>query len=519
MTAEFRVAGPPGTGKTTWLAKQVSRACTMHSPEAVYVISFTRAAAHELASRDLPVPRKNIGTIHAMAYRAIGSPRIAEVDSEFLEGWNGRHGHTMPVGRTSGRFMDDGGMIEAESRDAHLMAWNFHRGSLNGKRLPEPFVSFWEREKKDADVMDFTDFLLNAPEELYGAQVLMVDEAQDMTPLQWKVVRQWGSHCKTFIVVGDDDQVLYQFIGARAREFISDLPPEQTRTLARSYRLPSQIHSFSMRWIRQLGTRRLEKNFAPNRPGGTIQRLQANLDETADVVIPNIQKETGTTMILAPCAYMLKPALSALREARVAYHNPYRRSRGDWNPIQKTAGTVKAFLRLGVAIQNDSWDVIGQYSLWKKIARVIKGGLKRGGKTFLKNWEDGTIPFHVIDDLFELETLRAIKRCDLDWLENHLTKEGQPCIFPIEIARRFGVDALTEEPKIIVGTIHSVKGGEADNVYIVPDISYAAFADVQNQGQVKRDALVRQFYVAMTRAKEKLVLLQPASRYFVEGLW
>ena len=68
--SEFRVAGPPGTGKTTWLAEQITRALERHRPESIYVCSYTRAAAIEVASRGVAVPKGNIGTIHALCRRA-----------------------------------------------------------------------------------------------------------------------------------------------------------------------------------------------------------------------------------------------------------------------------------------------------------------------------------------------------------------------------------------------------------------------------------------------------------------
>lgn len=60
-----------------------------------------------------------------------------------------------------------------------------------------------------------------------------------------------------------------------------------------------------------------------------------------------------------------------------------------------------------------------------------------------------------------------------------------------------------EAPRLWVGTIHSVKGAEADVVYLWPDISYAATRD-------DPDAVRRVFYVGMTRAREKVVLCAPS---------
>ncbi|MDP2857691.1 MAG: hypothetical protein Q8P50_06885 [Bacillota bacterium] len=68
-----------------------------------------------------------------------------------------------------------------------------------------------------------------------------------------------------------------------------------------------------------------------------------------------------------------------------------------------------------------------------------------------------------------------------------------------------GADALLRRPLVTVGTIHSVKGGEADVVYLFPDLSYSGMREWV-QGPFIRDPLIRMFYVALTRAREVVVL-------------
>jgi superfamily I DNA/RNA helicase len=67
----------------------------------------------------------------------------------------------------------------------------------------------------------------------------------------------------------------------------------------------------------------------------------------------------------------------------------------------------------------------------------------------------------------------------------------------------------------VVGTIHSVKGGEAEDVVVIPDLSRAAAMERWN-GDVGRDAITRTMYVALTRASERLFLASPASTQYVD---
>jgi len=75
-------------------------------------------------------------------------------------------------------------------------------------------------------------------------------------------------------------------------------------------------------------------------------------------------------------------------------------------------------------------------------------------------------------------------------------------------------EALVEPPRLIVGTIHSVKGGEADDVWMFPDLSSAGMQEWLGNDE-QRDSVIRQFYVGMTRARENLTICAPASRLAV----
>ena len=79
--------------------------------------------------------------------------------------------------------------------------------------------------------------------------------------------------------------------------------------------------------------------------------------------------------------------------------------------------------------------------------------------------------------------------------------------FPADIAARRGPRALLETPKVVVGTIHSVKGGQADVVYLFPG-SLPGRGRAIRQGGAARDSVIRQFYVGLTRARETLYICQ-----------
>ena len=104
-----------------------------------------------------------------------------------------------------------------------------------------------------------------------------------------------------------------------------------------------------------------------------------------------------------------------------------------------------------------------------------------------------------------LEALKSDK--PWEWLRDHLLPEPRKRMdYAFQICDRSGVRALTDKPKVIVGTIHSVKGAEAEVVYLSPDLSRRGYEEWMGMPE-QRDVVRRVFYVGMTRSSERLVLL------------
>jgi len=482
----------------------------VHDPDTIYACSFTRAAAVELAGRDTGLRQQNIGTIHSLCYHAIGAPKILETDKDLLKAWNDSH-PGLEIGN------GDGMLDEAPSRFEPLMQWNHERACLTGRRRPEAFVREWEAFKADNDCIDFADMLMQAPDDI-GAEVLFVDEAQDLTPLQWQIVRRWGAEAETFVVVGDDDQLLYQFIGADAATFLQPLPDDQKRHLSHSYRLPRAVHAYSARWIERLGDAREPKAFEPRDADGLVVRSPRGAGEPEALVAEVAGYETGTTMILASCGYLLRPIVEALKAQGVPYGNPYRLKRGDWNPIRRTAQRVLQYA-----------DMMGQWSRsghipparywWTWIEMLaVQDTLQPGAKASLRRMaaDDAEMTEDDLAEMFTAASWAAMADGDLDWLEDNVTAQfRKPIQYPRRVIERQGLDALRQEPRTIIGTIHSTKGGQADRVYLLPDISYQAYVSLIEAPATARPALTRMFYVGMTRAREELHLCSPGTRKYV----
>jgi superfamily I DNA/RNA helicase len=85
------------------------------------------------------------------------------------------------------------------------------------------------------------------------------------------------------------------------------------------------------------------------------------------------------------------------------------------------------------------------------------------------------------------------------------------CDYVKRVIANYGIEKLQEKPLCGVGTVHSVKGGEADVVILAPDISLEA-VNAMNRSEAAREEMWRVFYTGCTRAKEVLLLADPSSR-------
>jgi hypothetical protein len=235
----------------------------------------------------------------------------------------------------------------------------------------------------------------------------------------------------------------------------------------------------------------------------------------ADLCYKAIAKRK-TIMVIASCSYMVEPAKKALTDAGLPFHNPYRMIRADWNPLKLTVGTtyaerLKAFF--APQLRDHNWWTLVEL---KDFAECLKadGVFVKGMKGKLKALDN----FSGIDTMFEFfaeAAVNAMMHFNLDWWEANLVNDEarRKANYALKIARDMGplfLDAETMVPEIIIGTIHSVKGGEADVVIVIPDLSQEGMQEWTGSG---KSAIRRLMYVAMTRAKEGLIVCRPASQY------
>lgn len=535
VTSEYRIFGPPGTGKTTNLTRQIRRAADKYGADSVLVTSFSRAAAAELAGRDLPIAADRVGTLHSHCWHALGGPEIAE--SNVYE-WNKDH-PAMAItpqkkqGKLDGEEAIDNDTESEKGGDALMQQLSRARGRMLDRRVwPATLLQFerlWTGYKRENGLLDFNDLIESCLRDVALApknpSVIFADEAQDLNRMQLSLVRKWGERASYFIVAGDDDQTIFSFCGATPEAFLDpDIPEDHKIILKQSFRVPRAVHLLAECLIKRV-TRRQAKEYLPRTADGAVHRLSTGTYKSAEYSILRSAEEHleqgKTVMFLASCSYMLRPLVAVLRKHGIPFHNPYRKSNGFWNPIRigKRASTASRVLALLVAhpdFGNDHrpW-TNGDVAQWAEVLHA-KGILRYGVKSKLKAVDLAPpATLERLDEIFEPAALDSLAtawdggyRDLLEWWRARVTTDlAERVKYPVDIAARRGPQALAEAPQVVVGTIHSVKGGQADAVYLFPDLSQAGDAQYGRAG-APRDSVIRLFYVGVTRARETLYVCQ-----------
>ncbi len=526
---EDRAIGPPGCGKTTFLAEVINYDAREYGPDAVIAVSHTRAAAAELAGKKTAVPRDNVGTLHSFAYRALGRPPLAE-KGDALKDFCEAHPQWRMEGATSIEEVEFGTM---EGDNALSDYSRFRNLCLPREAWPLDTLQFaqaWEGYKADTGTIDFTDMIDLAARDTDCAdqvpRVMVLDEAQDTSRLQWQLVRKWAAHsdCEKLVTAGDPDQAIFVWAGADP-SFFRDVKPARLRVLCQntpSYRVPRAVHALAVNWIEQIADRD-SVTYIPRDADGSVQRTGAST-KYPEPLLPLIEEtlDAGKTiMIQATCGYMLQSTLAMLRREGLPFQNPWRVKQGVWNPlaVRGENSTVQALRDyLAPYTTGNAWSKL-QIERW---SALLKGLFIRTGREQFASLPVDMSPEDALGHLARLmqdpdqieHLLQPPPQC-LSWIEQHaLAGKEKALEFPCHVVRQRGVEALAEEPRVFVGSCHSFKGSQADVNVVFPDLSFAGYAQWVGDG---RDDIIRLFYVAYTRTREDLHLASPSTGMAVWG--
>tara|TARA_R100000995_G_C3482338_1_gene124719 strand:- start:12 stop:1574 length:1563 start_codon:yes stop_codon:yes gene_type:complete len=500
--------GPPGTGKTWTLIDQVKKylAKGIHPRDIAY-ISFTKVAAKEAKTRAIEnfpeFSEKdfcNFRTLHSLAHDEVPEVRDNTMqDSDYAE-----LGRQLPFQYDFGDNTDWNSPFDSEgklaTKNPYLQLVNkavvckqtieeAYDGNTNYKLKRSTTYLLDEHLKKYKDqkgLYDFNDYLLlfAGKEVVPSYKVLIVDEAQDLSLIQWDCIERLIENAGDIHIAGDDDQAIFVWAGASVEKFRSFKNREgfKTEYLKQSRRVPQKIYVVAEKIIER-DPDRIRKEYLPTENEGHIMEINHLESIIPDVVRTINNSKDCTWMILASTNNMLKEAFGECKKAGIKYDSSRSKPMNedkvnaidDWSDFRQGHTKLK-----GTRIK-----VIYGY-----MASNVKRGFKSGKKA--------------PDDLEEYSLQDCIDKFGLlttdTWDKAFLKLPDQ------EVQYIKGIldsgKKLTDPSQVRISTISSIKGGEADNVILYRDISWG-------EKLTKSPESHRKFYVAVTRARSTLIVVSP----------
>jgi len=488
-----KVLGPPGTGKTRRLLNEVDNYLRKGVPlNKIGYFAFTRKAANEARERFLNLNKdlvktdvKFFQTLHSLAFHSLGMSEENIMQPVHYE----------QLGKELGIRVN----YTSESDESCYMDCDNEYFKLIGKSrvkcvsIEDEFnTNEWSREididtlkyinvnlnnyKNTYNLDDYTDmiekFVLNS-DKCPQFEVVFIDEAQDLSPIQWKMFDILKTKSTDVFLAGDDDQAIFAWAGADVNRFIDE--PAEEEILEQSERIPLAVQELSNTIINRIQGKRKEKIYYAKKDkegnvvDGKVEHI-FNLD--------NLDLTEGKWLILTRTIYRADEISALLRESNLYFKNRYGKSIDSklYKSVLKWTDLISG-KEISIADCKDIYEYLDESFNEKKFENKSSIRIEDLGYSKETKWFDA---FTNLDQNKEL------------YIRTLLTNG----------------EKLSEEPRIEVSTIHAAKGGECNNVILVLD-NAKKIRESTSINVDKEDEEHRVWYVGVTRSMQNLYILKP----------
>ncbi|MDC3039767.1 ATP-dependent helicase [Candidatus Pelagibacter sp.] len=478
-----KLFGPPGTGKTTKLLKYVKTFLKLGTPiNKIGYFAFTTKAANEAVDRMLDYHTaferkdlKHFRTLHSFAFNQLGMKKAQVMQDEHYEDIGKKLGIEVTV-YSNGE--ESTGFINSDSEYFNLInaariknipieeEYNTDMYSQDmDKRLLQIISDEVNNYKQAYGLVDFTDMIEKfiVSKLCPNFDITFIDEAQDLSPIQWKMVDIITKNSKYIILAGDDDQAIYGWAGADVKKFQQKFSKKDI-ILPQSYRVPLKVQDIADKILNLIpDDRRIKKQWQARKEVGDVSYVCS---------LEDVPLDEGNWLVLARYNDKLNRLKPFLKERGIYFEYKDRKSY--------------------------------KVTLFRTILNYIR-------------WQKGSdLSLPEVKDIFEYtntkEELTEERMYNLEefgydknipWYDE-FTSDYEECLYIREMLSNG--EELRKDPRVKLSTIHSAKGGEADNVLLILD-NTKTIRDALEKNSDKQDEEHRVWYVGVTRTKQNLYIM------------
>lgn len=574
------VLAGPGSGKTAVIARRTKKLITEYhtAPSSILVVTFTKAAARQMRERFLHLMGEQhtevtFGTFHGVFYGILrhaygitgkniaGEEQTSQLLSEIIR-------------KTSMDMEDEKELKESLVREISLVKQDriplthYYSASCPDKVFRQIFTEY-ERQLHGARLLDFDDIMVYCyklfqmhPEILYGWQkkfrYILIDEFQDVNRIQYDIIRLLALPENNLFLVGDDDQSIYRFRGAKPEIMLQipkDYPNIKQVILKKNYRCTGEVVEKSQNLIRWNDVR-FDKELCTDNPKGKpleIRSFENESEETiwlAQKIRKNIQE--GTPLREIAILFRTNSGCRMTVERMMEYNLPFIMRDVLPNLYEHwLAKHMKAYMRLAMGGRNRrdflsimnkpnrylsreafyepeiSFETLYQFYEGKEWMCDRIEELEHHLKTMAR-----MTPFAAISYirscvgydsyLKEYAEYRKIKVEELYDLLREIQESAreydtfQEWFASMErykeMLREQAEKIRNRQEGITISTLHSVKGLEYQQVYIM-DVNEGSIPYHKAVADRDMEEERRMFYVGMTRAKKELHLYSVKEKF------
>lgn len=472
-----------GAGKTTAAMQEITEALSTYRPDEIAFVTYTKKGVENGIERALSVNRDltpddlmHFKTLHALCFREAHLARKNIITADDINRFNQTMGFSLTLSDAFGHVSEDDRLLQrydaerSGSKRGVFVDGNFDRFRYD--RLINAYNSF----KEAHGLVDFFDCLLKYMEQgepLQGVKLALIDECQDLTPLQWQVCMKAFANAEHIRCLGDDFQAIYTYSGAAPELLVEMASHYKTIKHEVSFRLPRKVYEFA-RGITDVIQEKVEKDYKPAKDKEGFVREVADRNVLARIIRDDLRQNGargGRWYLLFRTNCFIADMTQVLEQFIVPYHT----AKGFCVPQRELAKIERYY--------NYRKEGYGTQAARDKFREEYK--ISDFSEPFIHSELIPGVERYYYQDLVDTYGLQALKEM-----------------------------SMMPEPFLQLSTVHKVKGGEADYTAMFMDCTRV----VSENMTLNVDEELRVLYVGCTRCREGLYLVPAKGKYSLSRL-